>query len=220
MAIDPALQEIGVGILDTEDGSVVLSQTFTFTDKEKEQFLAKCYKNGMTTFLKANKDTPKEDRENFIKLWTNERQARFFNFLKECHQKYKIDYLLCENEFHKGIYKINCTVCLFAGLENIPYDEYYPTEWKKMITNKGNVAESSLKYLVFNVINNPVCQYMDENQIDSFGLILAFLKKKNIIVENLRQDIIPEIFKATVKKPEKSKLIKKSNLLNIENGNK
>lgn len=190
MSIDPSLNDIGVGIYDTECNMIVLSETLSFKDKDKKSFLKHCYDICLTDFDIVSKDIDKQKKDNFVKLWTNERLYRFAVYLREKIEEYNVNFLLTENQFNIDTMKIVGIVMMIAAEMEIGYEDYYPMVWKKDITGKGNVEEVKLTELVLNVYNSPLVNHMTEHEIDAFGLILSYLNKHNIKVRGLQQQII------------------------------
>lgn len=192
LAIDPALNEIGITAYDTNTGTILLSKTLSHKDKDKKAFTKDLFNKKIINVDVIKKDTEKTDKEKATFMWTSKRLANIFmelnDIIKDLKSKdLQLDLIVTETQLSDDCVKCVSIVNLLSSIHNCLIYEFRPTTWKKILTGKGNIDEDSLENIVKNSINQPeLTKYISEHEIDAFGLILTYLKYFDIKTPHVR----------------------------------
>lgn len=175
LSIDPAMSNIGLVIYNFEKNILVLSQTITYKDSEKNKFRKE--------LLVENKITEENQKEYFGSMWTNFRLNNMLNrmideivdALEEQSNK-SIDMVLCESQFGDRMSDSETIPKIIAGKLGCLYKSWKPTEWKKELTGKGNMPDEVIYKIVDGYIGENLTKHMSEHEKDAWALILTYLK--------------------------------------------
>lgn len=86
------------------------------------------------------------------------------------------DVVVCERQFVDIMGQITGVVRAAAGAQGAKSILYTPSAWKKAATGRGNIPEDELRELV--VARYPELKDKSEHEIDTAGIYLAYLKKR------------------------------------------
>lgn len=192
LAIDPALNEIGIVVYDTDTGMIMLSKTLSHKDKDKKTFTKDLFEKNIINVDVVKKDTDKPDKDRATYMWTSKRLENIYNELNSIILDMKsknlpVELVVTETQLSDDCVKCVSIANLLSSIHNCLIYEFRPTTWKKILTGKGNIDEQSLENIVKNSINqHELTKHISEHEIDAFGLILTYLKYFDIKSPHIR----------------------------------
>lgn len=196
LAIDVSYCSLGYSIYDTELNKIE-SKTIKFSSlmsiTKREEIFFKDF--DIRTLINSLKSCPKELKKKDAKykkdhlfaeqMWNNIRLYQFHKELKDL----QYDILIAEQQFSK-ISDVFAVVRLLGVKEDkiIPFYSYYPSNWRKILFNAGSIGDSKEAKIVTEkkvnlFLNNANInhRFSSQDEIDSFALIMTFLKENDII---------------------------------------
>lgn len=109
------------------------------------------------------------------KLSQQKRIFDLFHRLEELSIKFTdVSLVITEYQFVSQMSWIVGCLMTFAGSVDAELIKYTPSQWKKMATGKGNIAEDELKSII--ILEYPESVEYSEHQIDTLGMYLAYKK--------------------------------------------
>lgn len=109
------------------------------------------------------------------KLSQQKRIFQLFHRMEELAEIFpEINAVVTEYQFVSQMSWIVGCLMTFAGSIDTDLIKYTPSQWKKMATGKGNIAENDLKDLLVKLY--PEAEQYSEHQIDTIGMYLAYKK--------------------------------------------
>ena len=136
----------------------------------------------------------------------NKRLNEIYKELSELslNEGFKIESAVIEKQFMNLMIQINGV--LKAACDSLDCETFFfvPSEWKKLITGKGNIAEDELTNFIID--KYPEAIEFDEHRIDCIGIYLAHIenklnpkikpkKKKTAKKVELEANVIPKVIK-------------------------
>lgn len=198
LAVDVSYCSLGYCLYDLNN-SQLTSKTIKFSSassiNKKEQLLFKNYdiqselnlikqykKNKEKRKLSAHRKTSMLDD-----IWKNIRLYEFYKELKDLD----FDTVIAEEQF-SVISDVFAVIRLVAVNETEikPFKSYYPKSWRKILFGKGNIGKSEeakeitedkVKLFLENIELKH--DFNSQDEIDSFALIMTYLKENKLVDE-------------------------------------
>lgn len=115
------------------------------------------------------------------KLSQSVRLQILYATLVEVADKFPPSDILTEYQFVDIMSSIVGVIMAFSGLyPDANFNKMTPSQWKKMVSGKGNIEEDILKDTIVKIY--PEAIDYNEHQIDTLGIYLAYKQKEKEVV--------------------------------------
>ena len=188
LSIDPSLVAVGIVAYDTETGVILLSKTLVFNKKDKTIFLKELLAKGAFKNINPTEDL---EKNNISEMWVAHRLNLTCEEIKKWILQFDIDVVVTEAQINDKVVKSVSAINIASNIGLCGMVHFRPTEWKKIVTGKGNIKEEPMLNIILNIINQPhVLKLYTEHEIDCYGLLIAYIKTHNIDCKYIRKELI------------------------------
>lgn len=102
---------------------------------------------------------------------------RMKDLAEQYHEENNVNIVITEYQFVSQMSWIVGCLMTFAGSIDAKLIKFTPSQWKKLSTGKGNIAEDELRNKIIELFPNAI-EY-SEHQIDTLGMYLAHINQEN-----------------------------------------